>query len=132
MSPPKDRPVNPNPDYQDRDIRLRALVAALAVISLVALATVIGMAALLAHYKAEAEAAYEPVSPLASKRELPPEPRLQVVPAEELEAHRAMERLFLDHYQWIDRQAGLARIPIDRAMALVVERGLPVRERDHE
>ncbi len=36
------------------------------------------------------------------------------------------EDLLLDHYSWVDRGQGKVRIPIDRAMELIVERGLPV------
>lgn len=37
----------------------------------------------------------------------------------------AQESSRLETYQWIDRERGLARIPIERAMSLVVEQGLP-------
>jgi hypothetical protein len=33
----------------------------------------------------------------------------------------------LNSYGWVNQQAGVAHIPIDRAMDLIVERGLPVR-----
>jgi len=33
----------------------------------------------------------------------------------------------LNSYGWVDEQAGTAHIPIDHAMDLIVERGLPVR-----
>ncbi len=33
----------------------------------------------------------------------------------------------LNSYGWVDQQAGVAHIPIERAMDLVAERGLPVR-----
>jgi hypothetical protein len=33
----------------------------------------------------------------------------------------------LNSYGWVDKSAGVAHIPIDRAMGLIVERGLPVR-----
>jgi len=33
----------------------------------------------------------------------------------------------LDTYGWIDRQHGIVRLPIDRAMELLLERGLPAR-----
>jgi hypothetical protein len=33
----------------------------------------------------------------------------------------------LNSYGWIDQKAGVAHIPIERAMDLLVERGLPVR-----
>lgn len=38
----------------------------------------------------------------------------------------AREDLLLDHYTSIDGQAGKVRIPIDRAMELIAQRGLPV------
>jgi hypothetical protein len=58
---------------------------------------------------------------------LPPAPVLQVKPREELKQFRADEDAVLGSYAWIDAQAGVVRIPIERAMALVVQRGLPVR-----
>jgi hypothetical protein len=38
----------------------------------------------------------------------------------------ARENLLLDHYTWIDQSKGAVRIPIDRAMELIAQRGLPV------
>ena len=37
----------------------------------------------------------------------------------------AAEHADLNSYGWVDRTSGIARIPIDRAMQLVLERGLP-------
>lgn len=74
------------------------------------------------------EAADRPSSPLAATLPAePPEPRLQVVPAADLETVRAQEEAALNSYAWIDAPSGLVRIPIDRAMELVAERGLPAR-----
>jgi hypothetical protein len=39
----------------------------------------------------------------------------------------ARENLLLDNYSWIDRQSGKVRIPIERAMELIAQHGLPVR-----
>ena len=36
------------------------------------------------------------------------------------------ENLLLNHYSWIDQSKGAVRIPIERAMDLVAQRGLPV------
>jgi hypothetical protein len=33
----------------------------------------------------------------------------------------------LSTYGWVDRQNGTARIPIERAMDIIAEQGLPVR-----
>jgi hypothetical protein len=54
-------------------------------------------------------------------------PRLQLAPPEELKKFRAREDAELNTYGWIDRTAGVVRIPVARAIELVLERGLPVR-----
>jgi hypothetical protein len=67
--------------------------------------------------------------PLAASLEqrLPPEPRLQTDPREDLRALRASEDQVLQSYGWIDKSAGVVRITIDEAMKLTLERGLPAR-----
>jgi hypothetical protein len=45
---------------------------------------------------------------------------------EEIAEMHAREDLLLDHYSWVDRSSGKLRIPISRAMELVVKGGLPV------
>lgn len=57
---------------------------------------------------------------------LPPGPRLQARPWEELAAFQREEELLLNSYDWMDKESGRIRIPIDRAIALLAERGLPV------
>jgi hypothetical protein len=38
---------------------------------------------------------------------------------------RAAEDQLLNEYSWVDKQKGVARIPIDRAIDLTAQRGLP-------
>jgi hypothetical protein len=40
----------------------------------------------------------------------------------------ARENLLLDHYSWVDQKSGKVRIPIERAMELIAQRGLPVAQ----
>ena len=70
-----------------------------------------------------------PVPPLAEAREnpLPPEPRLQPAPPKDLQALRQREDAVLSAYAWVDRAKGEAQVPIDRAIEIAAERGLPVR-----
>jgi hypothetical protein len=67
--------------------------------------------------------------PLAIGQEnrLPPEPRLQTTPKQDLRDLRAAEAATLNGYSWVDRNAGVVRIPIDSAMKLTIARGLPTR-----
>jgi hypothetical protein len=56
-----------------------------------------------------------------------PTPRLQTDDGnEEIAEMHAREDLLLNYYSWVDRPSGKLRIPISRAMELVVQHGLPV------
>jgi hypothetical protein len=59
-----------------------------------------------------------------------PSPRVQLDDGNQDTADmHAREDLLLDNYSYIDQGAGTVRIPIDRAMALIAQRGLPVAPR---
>ncbi|MCG6920696.1 MAG: hypothetical protein LJF15_06400 [Acidobacteria bacterium] len=55
----------------------------------------------------------------------PPAPRLQTLPERDLAEFRAQEDAILGSYAWVEKDRGVVRIPIDRAMRIVAERGLP-------
>jgi hypothetical protein len=59
-----------------------------------------------------------------------PQPQLQTSPIPDLKAIRAAEEQVLTSYGWADREKGVVRIPIARAMDLLVQRGLPVRAKE--
>ena len=73
----------------------------------------------------------EPVAefPLATGQEhrLPAAPRLQQFPENEFHDFRLREEAVLNEYGWVNKEAGVVRMPIADAMRLAVERGLPVR-----
>ncbi len=58
---------------------------------------------------------------------LPPEPQLEAVPGQNMDALRAAEDQQLNTFGWVDKTAGTVHIPIDRAMELLLQRGLPSR-----
>lgn len=55
---------------------------------------------------------------------LPPAPRLQIHPKDDLERLRTAEQRQLTTYGWMDRDRQFLHIPVERAMQLRVERGL--------
>ncbi len=80
------------------------------------------------------------VLPAEQSRKLPPEPRLQGAPGAgststsdkptelplvEMERVRRETDEKIAGYSWIDKQTGVARIPVDRAKAMIAEKGLP-------
>lgn len=57
----------------------------------------------------------------------PPTPRLQTQPFKDVYLLRQAEQAKLTTYGWIDKSSGVVRLPIDRAMELTLQRGLPTR-----
>jgi hypothetical protein len=115
-----------NHDYERRDVDVRTLfiIAFLLLLSCVAIFIVV---TLMMHYfkvHEPAVTAGQANIPVTRGREFP-QPRLLIKPGASLADLRAAENSDLNSYGWIDRGSGIARIPIDRAMQLLLERGLP-------
>ena len=56
-----------------------------------------------------------------------PQPRLESDERQEINDFRMQEEQTLNSYGWVDHSAGVVHIPIDRAMQLLAQRGLPTR-----
>jgi hypothetical protein len=56
-----------------------------------------------------------------------PSPQLQTLPATDLAKYLEAQKRDLESYGWIDRKAGVIHVPIERAIDLTLERGLPAR-----
>jgi hypothetical protein len=54
-----------------------------------------------------------------------PQPRLERDERGEINDFRLHEEQTLNSYGWVDQKAGVVRIPIDRAMQLIAQQGLP-------
>jgi hypothetical protein len=63
------------------------------------------------------------VAPADARPATMPTPPPQSTPAADLAALRREKAAVLGDYRWLDRDRGIVRIPIERAMALLVERG---------
>ena len=124
-----------NKAYETRDIKLRPLAgftAGLAVAGIAVYLVVFGLIRLFSGQAAREDAQAAPSSlvqpAVAGEERLPPEPRIQASPAVDLRLLRSQEDVVLTTYAWVDRQAGVVRVPVEVAMALVLEEGLPVRQ----
>jgi len=56
---------------------------------------------------------------------VPPEPRIEVAPYEQIQQLRAHEDHILNSYAWVDKNAGTVRVPINRAIDMLAAKGLP-------
>jgi hypothetical protein len=70
-----------------------------------------------------------PSSPLVDRsvQRLPPLPHLQVSPELDLQTYRDEQAHATGTYGWIDEEAGIVHLPVERAMDLLLEKGLPSR-----
>lgn len=114
--------------YELRDVDVRALFRPVIGLVVVTAATFVLMYWLFG-LLAWREAFYDPPPASAVPRgeELPPEPRLQMSPPADLAKMRAEEQDVLGSYEVLDEEKGVVRVPIERAVELTLERGLPVR-----
>ena len=115
-------------EHEESDVNVRAILA-FGLALLVAGAIVHLLLALLFGYFTREAARVPRVYPLAAQHEeqQPPQPRLQSHPREDMNQLRRREDAILGSYGWVDKTGGVARIPIDEAMKLTVQRGLPTR-----
>ena len=114
--------------HERSDVRVRPLAALAVVLTLVCMLSLWVTRAMLRSFETTARRLDTPVHPLASGKETPPPPRLQTMPAHDLSEHETLMRERLDSYGWVDRPQGIVHIPIERAIELTAERGLPARE----
>ena len=119
---------NPDTAHEAQDISINAIVAFVVVLAGVTLAIQGAMYGLFVAFDRMEKASDVASSPLAVPAgQAPPDPRLQTTPWTDLKTLRAEEFSYLHSYGWIDKDAGVARMPIDKAKALLLQRGLPVR-----
>jgi hypothetical protein len=77
---------------------------------------------LIAAYALLSDPAWRPGSPAFATTAIP-----EATADDTLKQLRATENAALTTYGWVDRENGIVHIPIDRAMDLILQRGLPTR-----
>lgn len=132
------RPANDNGGFEHEDLSPAGVfyfMAGLGVVVVVIYFIVMGMYHFLNTYQMAHQPAVSPmVTAPADTRAVSPEDT-QTFPQPRLEeSERSQLRQFIEDqdrklatYNWVDKDKGIVQIPIDRAMDLVVERGLSVR-----
>jgi hypothetical protein len=121
---------NPENRFEHRDVNFKALTKfaiGLIITAIFSAGLVLGIFQYLLHREGGVPAS-RIESPAQDARQLPPEPRLEEAPNTDLQEMRAAEDQVLSSYAWLDQSNGIVRLPIDRAMDLIAQRGLPARK----
>jgi hypothetical protein len=117
----------PNNGYEKSDASPRGLVHFLLIMAAILVATALSLIWLFKHFeRAENPGSYV-AAPFAGTQPLPPPPRIQAVPGVDMQSYFQSQQNLLNTYGWVDKQNGIVRLPIDRAMQMLLQRGLPVR-----
>jgi hypothetical protein len=143
MTNPTNPATNGHADYERRDIGVGGVLYFLLGLAVFLLVCYFVVGAIFHYLEKRSNAQQTPVSPMITNapvdtRKLPtdyreylkhnfPSPQLEVDERTQLNKIRLDEEERLSTYDYIDKQAGTIRIPIERAMDLIAQRGLPVR-----
>lgn len=130
--------------YEHQDLQAGGVLYFYLGLGVVVLLCILGLRGVFSFLDRREKALEPPVNPLVSNvptdtRHLPvdfkdylkenfPNPRLEIDERNQLDDERLREEKSLYSYGWVDEKAGTVRIPIERAMDLLAQRGLPVRQ----
>jgi hypothetical protein len=139
--------VNPETQHEKSDVSVRALLMFIAIFIVFAFITHISIWLLFKGFvRIERRRQLGPVTEMARPADVAipknapllqpfehdgpngkPVPPYLNTPVSDLAAMREAEQRALTTYGWVDPQKGIVRIPIDEAMKLTLQRGLPVQ-----
>jgi hypothetical protein len=136
----KHESTNGHGSYEPQDLRPSGILYFLLGLAVATLLCILGLRALFAVLEHREKASQPSGNPLVTnlptdtRRVAPgypqttfPNPKLEEDERGQLNDIRRNEEKTLYTYGWVDEKAGTVHIPIERAMDLLVQRGLPVR-----
>jgi hypothetical protein len=126
-------PINADVAFERSDIDTRTILSYLFYLALSVVAAFIASVFIFRFTSKMAADSDTPMAPVHRNigPTMPPEPMLQGVPGHEtdpqldLRLKRAADEAANEKYDWTDKQAGIARIPVEEAMKIIVSKGLP-------
>ena len=117
--------INEDVSFEESDLNVRGMVIAGAVILLLTVAAMFLIIALIRGMETRTGVAGQTPATLNEGQPTPPSPRLQPNPIDGTTAEDQMSVLAVDQqnllttYGWVDKEAGIARIPIDTAILIL-------------
>lgn len=107
--------------HEGTDIHFSTVVRVMVILGLALVFSILAVIFFFRHLEQKYPGRTSEAAPQVTASDLPPLPRLQTHPLRDLRDVREVEDSHLNHYGWIDRQHGIAQIPIDRAIMLWVK-----------
>lgn len=115
-----------SPGYETRDADTTGVLGFLAVLGAVIVTACVICYGLFYYYSKYALNQPATESPFADVRQLPMGPQLEANPRQDWLKFREEQRKSLETLAWENQSAGTVRVPIEEAMELLVQKGVPV------
>ncbi|HEY6393381.1 MAG TPA: hypothetical protein VIX89_19015 [Bryobacteraceae bacterium] len=113
---------NGSSGHEEREVDVRTIVVSLAALLVGAMLTAFLTIGIFRYFhtanKVDQTAKENP-------QQIPPEPRVEERPYEQLITVRAREERILNSYAWVDKKEGAVRVPIANAIDMLAQKGLP-------
>jgi hypothetical protein len=137
---PKHATTSSNGGFERQDLAPRGILYFLLALGIATVLSLFGLRGLFEYLDHRSKMSQPEVNPLVTNiptdtrhvapgypQSTFPNPRLEEDERGQLNGIRLNEEKTLYSYDWVDEKSGVVRIPIERAMDLIVQRGLPVR-----
>jgi hypothetical protein len=128
-------PRNTDVSFEPRDIQVGSIYGYMLALAAATIAAFIICVFILRFTRQHAAAIDTPPPPSREAQGkdfgMPPEPRLQGVPGHEADPQRDLRNKIKadtqanEKFDWIDKNSGVAQIPVKDAMRIIAEKGLP-------
>jgi hypothetical protein len=136
----KHESTNGHGSYEHRDLQASSILYFLLILLVATMLSLFGLRGFYVYLDHHEKAAQPAVNPLVTNvptdtrhiapgypQSVFPNPKLEEDERGQLNGFLLTEEETLYSYGWVDEKAGTVHIPIERAMDLIVQRGLPVR-----
>jgi len=127
-----ERPLHTDVSFEPTDVRSSQIFQFLTYLGITVIASFILSVGIYKGLKSYWTNSYEAPAPMREAGpHLPPEPRMQGMPGHLTDPqHDMREKVEADtkannELGWVDKNAGIAQIPVKDAMKLIVEKGMP-------
>jgi len=115
-----------NPGYEVRDVNIKALLWFAFWMAVVIAMTLLAMRFTFG-YLGKLTPLGPAASPFENSRQIPSGPLLQAAPHQELSSFCSGQTQAVQGYAWVNQAGGIVQLPIERAMDLTLQHGLPSR-----